>query len=182
MLVGCAGILMAAATAVAPIREIPPALVAKFAPTNEVSGTFVQRKFVAEGDRETMYETRGTYRLRPGRDFTWKTLEPFVTCFHATPTNYVYSNEDERTSRPLKELPGYSQFKPVFGGDFSVVLRAFRATYAEENGRHYLRARPDTSRLSRYLKRVDVEGSGKKWKVIARLANEIRFEWILTDE
>ena len=173
---------MASAASIEPIREVPSALVAKFAPTNEVSGAFVQRKTVQEDGKETVYVTKGTYRLRPGKDFTWRTVEPFETCFYATPTNYVYSNEDERVSRPLRELPGYSHFAPVFQGDFSVALKAFKALYAEQDGRHYLRARPDSSRLAKHLERIDLEGAGKRWKAVATLPNRIRFEWTLTDD
>ena len=173
---------MASAASIAPIREVPPALVAKFAPTNEVSGTFVQRKIVRENGKETVYVTKGTYRLRPGKDFTWRTKEPFETCFYATPTNYVYSNEDETTGKPLRDLPGFSHFESVFKGDFSVALKAFRANYAEQGGRHYLRAKPDNFRLSRHLERIDLEGAGKRWKAVATLANQIRFEWLLTDD
>ena len=154
------------------VSEVPAPLKEVLLPTNEVSGVFTQTKTTAEG---RSYVTKGEYRVRPGVDFTWRTLEPFETCFTATPTNYVYSNEDETVSRPLSDLPGFSRFDGLGKGDFSSFFEAFDAMYAEEGGKTYVRAKPKVRELKRHLDRVDVEGAGTNWTFRAELANGVRF-------
>ena len=82
------------------VTEVPEPIRAKLSSTNETSGAFVQIKTAADG---RSYVTKGTYRIRPGVDFTWRTLEPFETCFTATTTDCVYSNEDETVTRKLSD-------------------------------------------------------------------------------
>ena len=146
------------------ITEVPESIRAKIASTNETCGTFVQTKTTPDGNA---YVTKGDYRIRPGTDFTWRTLEPFETCFHATLEKYSYSNEDEVVSRPIKDLPGFSRFGDLGNGDFSMFFKTFDSLYAEENGKFYIRSRPKTSELKRFLERVDAEGTVTNWTLRA---------------
>lgn len=176
MFVGYACVLIASGF----LTEVPATLRAVLAPTNEVSGAFVQTKTTAGGAPRT-YVTKGTYRVRPGVDFTWRTLEPFESCFTATATDYVYSNEDERVARRLSDLPGFSRFAGVGAGDFSPFFRAFDALYAEEGGgRFCIRAKPKVADLKRVLAKVDAEGVATNWTLRAELADRtvftVRFE------
>ena len=138
------------------LSEVPDPIRAKLMSTNETYGVFVQTKTATDGKS---YVTKGTYCIRPGVDFTWRTLEPFETCFTASTTNYVYSNEDETVVRKLSDLPGFSRFEGVGNGDFSAFFKAFDALYAEEAGKFYVRAKPKTAELKRVLSRVDAESS-----------------------
>ena len=179
MFVGCVGLLIAAAGFLA---EVPEELRLKLQPTNEVRGVFVQTKSVRDAAGTTRdYVTKGTYRLRPGVDFTWRTVEPFETCFCSTPTNYVYSNEDETVTRKLSELPGFSHFAGFAKGDFSAFFKAFDAISARENGRLYVRAKPKLAELKRVLTRVDLEGATSNWVMHAEFADKTRFSVELKD-
>jgi len=169
VLVWNACILIAAAGFV---TEVPEPIRARLASTNETSGAFVQTKTSADGKS---YVTKGTYRIRPGVDFTWRTLEPFETCFTATTTEYVYSNEDETVVRKLSDLPGFSRFEGVGKGDFSAFFKAFDALYAEDDGKFYVRARPKVGELKRVLRRVDAEGSATNLTLRAELADSTVF-------
>ena len=169
MLVWNACVLIAAAGF---LSEVPGPIRAKLTSTNETCGVFVQTKTAADG---RSYVTKGTYRIRPGVDFTWRTLEPFEACFTATTTNYVYSNEDETVVRELSELPGFSRFAGAGEGDFSAFFKAFDALYAEESGKFYVRAKPKTSELKRVLGRVDAEGVVTNWTLRAELADRTVF-------
>ncbi|MBR1921070.1 MAG: hypothetical protein IJ829_03570, partial [Kiritimatiellae bacterium] len=160
------------------VSEVPETLRARLASTNEVGGVFVQTKTTGDGRR---YVTRGDYELRPGRDFVWRTREPFEACFSATPTAYVYSNEDETVSRPLADLPGFSKFAAVADGDFAAFFRAFDVMYAEEGGRFYLRAKPKVADLRRVLAKVDAEGTVTNWVLRAELADKTVFSLEFAD-
>lgn len=169
MLVGCLALLMVATGF---LVEAPAAIRAKVMATNEVHGTFVQRKTTAEG---TAYVTKGTYAIRPGVDFTWKTREPFETTFYATPTNYVYSNEDEAVTKPLSALPGFAKLPAVDRGDFSPFFEAFDALYKEEGGKFFLLAKPKVTDLKRALVRVEAEGVLTNWTLRAVFPNQTVF-------
>ncbi len=152
--------------------EVPESIRAKLTSTNETSGVFVQTKTTPDG-RE--YVTRGEYRIRPGVDFTWRTLEPFETCFSASREKYVYSNEDESVERNLADLPGFSRFDALGEGDFSAFFGAFDSLYAEEGGKFYVRSRPKVAELKRVLSRVDAEGVLTNWTLRAELADKTVF-------
>lgn len=154
------------------LSEVPDPIRAKLMSTNETYGVFVQTKTATDGKS---YVTKGTYCIRPGVDFTWRTLEPFETCFTATTTNYVYSNEDETVVRKLSDLPGFSRFEGVGNGDFSAFFKAFDALYADEDEKFYIRAKPKTAELKRVLSRVDAEGSITNWTLRAELADKTVF-------
>ena len=175
MLVRNACLLIAAAGF---LTEVPEPIRAKLASTNEVRGAFTQTKTAADGKS---YVTKGTYEIRPGRDFTWRTLEPFETCFTSTQAKYVYSNEDETVSRPLADLPGFSRFEGFGKGDFSAFFKAFDALYAEEGEKFYVRAKPKVSELKRVLVRVDAEGVLTNWTLRAELADKTIFSVELRD-
>ena len=175
MFVGNACLLIAVAGF---LTEVPEPIRAKLTSTNETSGAFVQTKTAADGKS---YVTKGTYRIRPGVDFTWRTLEPFETCFTATTTDCVYSNEDETVVRKLSDLPGFSRFEGAGTGDFSAFFKAFDALYAEEVGKFYLRAKPKVAELKRVLDRVDVEGTVTNWTLRAELADKTVFSISIRD-
>lgn len=170
MLFGHACVLIAAAGF---LTEVPEPIRAKLTATNETSGTFVQTKTTAEG---RAYVSRGEFRIRPGVDFVWKMCEPFEACFFATPTNYVYSNEDETVSRTLAELPGFARFDDVAKGDFSAFFKAFDALYAEEEGRFCVRAKPKAGELRRVLSQVDAEGVLTNWMLRATFVDKTVFK------
>ncbi len=176
MFVWNACILIAAAGFV---TEVPEPIRLKLVSTNETSGTFVQTKTTPDG-RE--YVTRGVYKIRPGVDFTWKTTDPFETCFYATTTNYVYSSEDESISRSLAELPGFSRFDAVGNGDFSPFFRAFDSLYAQKDGKFYVRSRPKVADLRRFLSRVDVEGVLTNWTLRAEFSDKTLFSVRLEED
>ena len=141
------------------ITETPPLIREHLTSTNELKGVFTQTKMM-DGKK---YVTTGEYHLRPGVDFTWKTQEPFETLFYATPTNYVYKNEDESVSRRLEDLPGIERFGAVMRGDFSGFFQAFDALYREEQGKFYLKAKPRLKELAELLERVEAEGTVSNW-------------------
>lgn len=174
MLFGCLGLLIAASFA----SEVPPLLEAKLSATNETCGTFVQTKI----DGARSYQTRGTYRIRPGVDFEWVTSEPFETRFYATPTTYVYTNEDERVARLLKDLPGAERFAAISRGDPKVFFDAFDALYKEEDGRFFVKAKPKVRDLKRVLERVEAEGTVTNWTLTATFPNGIKFKFDFKDE
>lgn len=175
MLFGCLGVLIAA---VGFATEVPPLLAEKLTSTAEVRGTFVQTKT----DRNRSYVTKGTYRIRPGVDFEWRTLDPFETVFLATPTNYVYSNEDESVTRRLSELPGGDKFGDIGKGDASIFFELFDALYKEEDGRFFVKAKPKTRDLKRALTRVDAEGTVTNWTLQVTFPNGTNFRIDFKDD
>lgn len=175
MFVGCLAVLIAATGF---LTEVPPRLKAKLTATNAVNGAFVQRKLTPEG-RE--YVMKGTYAIRPGVDFTWRTQEPFATTFYATPTNYVYSNEDETVMRPLAELPGFGDFAVFARGDFSRFFTLFDALYQEDGEKFFLRAKPKVTDLKRVLRQLDAEGTLTNWTLKAEFPDRTRFTLEFTD-
>lgn len=174
MLFGCFGVLIAA---VGFVTEVPPLLAEKLKSTNEVHGTFVQTKT----DKAHSYVTTGTYRIRPGIDFEWRTLNPFESVFTATPTDYVYENEDETVSRPLKDLPGGEKFAKVGSGDASVFFDLFDALYKEEGGKFFVKAKPKMRDLKRVLSRVEAEGTVTNWTLKATFPNGVEFKFDFKD-
>lgn len=175
----CAGVLtgcLCAAAAVGAadastgfIQEVPALLRTKLMATNEVSGTFVQTKTNPDGQA---FVSRGTYHLRPGVDFAWRTMDPFDTLFWADKQTYVYSNEDECVSRPLKDLKGFSHFSNIGEGDFAPFLQAFDALYKEEAGVFHVLAKPKARPLVKFLSRVEADGTVSNWVLKATFPNK----------
>lgn len=178
MFIGCLGLLIAGF-----LTEIPPMLAAKLSSTNEVRGTFVQTKLTPPTERAQArrYVSKGTYRIRPEVDFTWKTCEPFETTFYATPTNYVYSNEDESVTRKLSELPGFARVEAAGKGDYSAFFDAFDALYKEEGGKFFVLAKPKVGDLKRVLKRVEAEGTVTNWILKAEFPDKTTFALEFSD-
>ncbi|MGN0854674.1 MAG: outer membrane lipoprotein carrier protein LolA [Kiritimatiellia bacterium] len=177
---GCAGLLTGCLCAVAAgapttgfIREVPGLLKAKLLATNEVAGTFVQTKTDPDG---RAFVSRGVYRIRPGVDFAWRTVEPFDALFWADRRTYVYSNEDECVTRPLKDLRGFSHFAAVGEGDFAPFLQAFDARYKEEEGVFHVLAKPKERRLAKFLSRVEADGLVSNWVLKATFPDGTVFE------
>lgn len=182
MLLGCLGLLIATFFT----TEIPPMIRAKIADTNEVRGSFVQTKIMpptatASGRK---YIAKGVYRIRPGVDFEWRTRVPFETTFYATPTNYVYSNEDETVRKALKDLPGFDRLPEgrepleMAKGFFD----AFDALYKEEGGRFFVKAKPKVRDLKRALSHIEAEGTTTNWTLRAFFPNGVSFAIDFTDE
>ena len=64
------------------------------------SGTFVQRKTLADVD--VTITSTGTFRFERGRLFEWRTLKPLPSTFTATPTNYAITVNGKTTTRALR--------------------------------------------------------------------------------
>ena len=177
MLAMCAAVLAAAGFA----TEVPGAIRERLLATNETHGAFVQTKRLPDG-RE--FVSRGTYAMRPGRDFVWRTTEPFDTLFRATEKTYVYSNEDECVTRPLSDLKGYSAFaKSLRKGDFSPFFKAFDALYKEDaDGTFHILAKPKDSRLKKLLDRVEADGTVRSWTLCARFPDGTLFSVRFADD
>ncbi len=177
MFFGCVVLLTAGFMA-----EVPPAIEARLNSTNETAGTFVQTKTMPDGKK---WVSRGTYRIRPGKDFEWAVHEPFETCFFATPSDYVYTNEDERVERELKDLPYFSRLNKVASGDYTMFFDAFDALYKEEGGRFFMKAKPKAKELKRFLERVDAEGDfvgAKEWELTATFPDGTTFKIELKED
>lgn len=177
MFAGCALVLIANC---AFVSEVPELVREKLECTNEVAGTFTQTK--KDGRSGLVYMTKGEYRVRPGRDFEWRTREPFETVFYATPTEYVYSNEDERVEKKLADLPRSSYFADLGKGNFSIFFRLFDALYKEDGGRFFVKAKPKAgSELEQFLKRVEAEGNRNRWTLTAVFPDDTEFKLEFVD-
>ena len=176
MLVGCAGLLIASLA----VQAVPDAIAAKLTATNETRGAFVQTKRLPTGET---YVSRGTYRIRPGVDFEWRTTEPFETLFWSDRSVCVYSNEDERVERPLADLPGFTRFAAAGDGDARAFFEAFDALYAEDgDGTFHVLARPKDARLKKALARIDADGVVTNWTLRATFPTGVTFEIRFADE
>lgn len=161
------------------MTDVPDIIRGMLVTTNETSGTFVQTKTMPDG---RSFVSRGTYRIRPGVDFEWRTVDPFDTLFFATQKSYVYSNEDERVERQLKDLRGYTMFADAAKGDFSSFFKAFDALYKEdEGGVFHLLAKPKEARLAKLLSRVEADGTVTNWTLRAQFPDRTVFEIRFTD-
>lgn len=169
MFIGCACVLAASAL----ISEAPDLMRDRLASTNETAGVFVQTKRLPDGAE---FVSRGTYTIRPGVDFSWRTTDPFDSLFLATQTKYCYSNEDECVTRPLSELRGYSRFAAAGKGDFSAFFKSFDALYKEDpEGVFHILARPNDPRLAGFLERVDADGTVTNWTLKATFPDGTTF-------
>ena len=84
--------------AVGGAKPVPP--VADAALPEAASGTFIQRKTLADVD--VTITSTGTFRFEKGRLFEWCTLKPLPSTFTATPTNYAITVNGKTTTRNLK--------------------------------------------------------------------------------
>ncbi|MBO7482662.1 MAG: outer-membrane lipoprotein carrier protein LolA [Kiritimatiellae bacterium] len=176
MLACCAAMLIMAS---AFMTDVPDLIRGMLVTTNETSGTFVQTKTMPDG---RSFVSRGTYRIRPGVDFEWRTVDPFETLFLATQKSYIYTNEDERVERQLKDLRGYAMFADAAKGDFSSFFKAFDALYKEEDGGvFHLLAKPKEARLAKLLSRVEADGTVTNWTLRAQFPDRTVFEIRFTD-
>ncbi len=162
------------------VREVPGLLKEKLLSTNELAGAFVQTKTNPDG---RAYVSRGTYRIRPGVDFAWRTTEPFDALFRADRKVYVYSNEDECVTKPLKDLKGFSHFADIGAGDFSAFFQAFDARYKEEpGGVFHVLAKPTERHLVKFLSRVEADGVVSNWVLKATFPDKTVFEVKFRDD
>ncbi len=177
MLTGYACLLIASTF----VSEVPPLVREKLESTNEVVGTFIQTKI--DGRTKQTYVTKGEYQIRPGRDFTWRTLDPFETTFYATETNYVYKNEDEEVARNLADMSNVGYFADLGKSDWTIFFKLFDALYKEEGEKFFIKAKPKAGNdLAKVLKRVEAEGTRDKWQLTATFPDETRFKLEFTDK
>ena len=169
MLIGCACLLIAAGF----MSDVPPALSARLDRTNETAGVFTQTKTMPGGQT---FVSRGTFRIRPGRDFEWAVHDPFESCFLTSQDRYVYTNEDERVERELKDLPYFSRLGAVAAGDYSMFFDAFDALYKEEGGRFYVKAKPKVRELKAVLRQVEAEGGDGDFSLVATFPDGTTFK------
>lgn len=172
MFLGCSCFLIAATTT-GFLSEVPPMLEEILEPKTEIVGVFEQTKYAANGKK---YVMTGEYIIRHGLDFTWKTLEPFETCFYSNREEYTYTNEDETVTKKLEDLPNSTYFVALGRGDYTVFFDLFDALYKEEDGKFYLKAKPKTRELKKALSRVDAEGTPDNWVLRAEFPNKTIFE------
>lgn len=168
MFLGCIGLLMAGF-----VTAVPETIAARLNLTNETSGVFTQTKTMPDG---RTFKSSGTYRIRPGTDFEWAVHEPFETCFYATTEKYIYTNEDEKVERDLKDMPQFSRFDRVAAGDYAMFFEAFNALYKEEDGRFFVKAKPKARELKRFLEKVEAEGTEEKWELLATFPDGTTFK------
>ena len=174
------GVLAAAGAETGFVREVPDLLKTKLLSTNTLTGAFVQTKTNPDG---RAYVSRGTYRIRPGVDFAWRTTEPFDALFRADRKVYVYSNEDECVTKPLKDLKGFSHFADIGAGDFSAFFQAFDARYKEEpGGVFHVLAKPTERHLVKFLSRVEADGVVSNWVLKATFPDKTVFEVRFRDD
>ena len=161
------------------VKDVPELLKAKLLATNEFSGVFVQTKTDPDG---RSFVSRGTYRVRPGIDFEWRTTDPFDSLFLSNQKTYVYSNEDERIEKPLKDLKGFSHFSDIREGDFARFLQAFDSLYKEDaDGTFHVLSKPTERHLVKFLSRVEADGSISNWVLKATFPNNTVFKVELHD-
>lgn len=176
MFFGCVGVLIAASGF---LTRVPPELSARLVPTNETSGTFVQVKRLPSGKA---FESKGVFRVRPGVDLTWRTQEPFESLFVATQAEYVYSNEDEVVTKPLKDLPGYQGLVAARKGDFSMFILAFDTLYKAEGDEFHLLSKPKLPQLKRRLERVEIDGDATNFTMKATLPSKTTLTVTVRDD
>lgn len=176
MFIGCLGFLIAAATFA---TEVPPLVRDRLTMTNETHGTFTQTKRLPTGEE---FVSRGLWRIRPGIDFEWRITEPFDAVFWADQTKYIYSNEDEKVEKPLKDLMGYENIKDAQNGDFDAFFKAFDALYKEDDTGFHVLAKPRDSRLARFLSRVEADGSPTNWLLRATFPSLTTFDIHITSD
>lgn len=171
---GCCTVVRAAEGSAGFIKEVPELLKARLLATNEFSGAFVQTKTNPDGQA---FVSKGTYRVRPGVDFEWRTTDPFDTLFRTDRSTYCYSNEDECVTKPLKELKGFSHFSDVGEGDFSKFLATFDSLYKEDpNGVFHVLSKPTERHLVKFLSRVEADGTVSSWVLKATFPDKTTFK------
>ena len=94
---------------------------------------------------------------------------------------YEYSNEDETISRPLRQLPGFSNFAELRDGNFAGLMEAFDSKYKEENGRHFLLSMPRAARLRKFLERIELEIDSTNIEIKATFKDKTTFKAKLHD-
>ncbi len=161
------------------ISQIPQEILDRLTATNETSGVFTQTKRFPDGPS---FVSSGDWRIRPGKDFTWRIREPFEAVFSADKTKYTYSNEDERVTRPLADLKDFPGLDALESGDFSIFFKAFDALYKKEpDGTFHILAKPKEPRIAKVLSRVEADGTLADWTLRATFADRSSFEIRIQD-
>ena len=119
----------------------------------QASGTFVQRKTLA--DVQVTITSSGTFRFEKDKSFEWKTVKPLPSTFTATPESYTVSANGKTSTRALSELKMSAGLRSLVKGDLSALGDVFDVTEAE--GR--LELVPKTRELREFVKHATLEGT-----------------------
>ena len=118
-----------------------------------VTGTFVQRKTLADVD--VTITSSGTFCIVKDKSFEWKTLKPLPTTFTATPESYTFTANGKSTTHALAELKLSSGLRSLVKGDLSALKDVFDVTEAENR----VVLVPKTRELREFVKRATLEGT-----------------------
>jgi len=119
----------------------------------QASGTFVQRKFLA--DVEVTLTSSGTFSFVKDKSFEWKTITPLPSTFTATPESYTFTADGKTSTHALADLKMSAGLRSLVKGDLSALGDVFDVTEAE--GR--LTLVPKTRELREFVKRATLEGT-----------------------
>ena len=119
----------------------------------QASGTFVQRKILADVD--VTITSSGTFSIVKDKSFEWKTLKPLPSTFTATPDSYTMTANGKTSTHALSELKLSAGLRSLVRGDLSALGDVFDVTEAE--GR--LTLVPKTRELREFVKRATLEGT-----------------------
>ena len=120
---------------------------------SQATGTFVQRKILA--DVEVTITSSGTFSFVKDKSFEWKTLKPLPSTFTATPESYTVTANGKTSTRALADLKMSAGLRSLVKGDLSALGEVFDVTEAE--GR--LTLVPKTRELREFVKRATLEGA-----------------------
>ena len=118
-----------------------------------VTGTFVQRKTLA--DVEVTITSSGTFCIVKDKSFEWKTLKPLPSTFTATPESYTITANGKSSTRAIAELKLSAGLRSLVKGDLSALKDVFDVTEAENRVVFV----PKTRELREFVKRATLEGT-----------------------
>ena len=118
-----------------------------------VTGTFVQRKTLA--DVEVTITSSGTFCIVKDKSFEWKTLKPLPSTFTATPESYTITANGKSSTRAIAELKLSAGLRSLVKGDLSALKDVFDVAEAENRVVFV----PKTRELREFVKRATLEGS-----------------------
>ena len=119
----------------------------------QATGTFVQRKILADVD--VTITSSGTFSIVKDKSFEWKTLKPLPSTFTATPESYTITANGKSTTRALAELKLSAGLRSLVKGNLTALKDVFDVREAE--GR--LELVPKTRELREFVKRATLEGT-----------------------
>ena len=119
----------------------------------QATGTFVQRKILADVD--VTMTSSGTFSIVKDKSFEWKTLKPLPSTFTATPEAYTITANGKSTTRALAELKLSAGLRSLVKGDLTALKDVCDVTEAENR----LVLVPKTRELREFVKRATLEGT-----------------------